>query len=279
MPNILEVENLSKTFPGFALQSISFALPAGYIMGFIGPNGAGKSTTLKLILQLLHQDSGKIRLFDLDPERNQREIKERIGFVFAENYFYEDLSVDEMAKIVASTYKRWQPKVFSAYVDQFDIPRKNKIKTLSRGTQMKFSLAIALSHEADLLLLDEPTSGLDPIVRQELIEILASLREDERKAVLFSTHITKDLEQIADYITFIDQGKLVFSRTKDDILEQYALVKGEPALLTAETKGLFCGWDQTRLGFTGLVSDKIKAGKVLGSQASFEKATLDDIML
>lgn len=279
MSNILEVENLCKTFPGFSLQTLSFSLPAGYIMGFIGPNGAGKSTTLKLILQLLHKDCGQVRLFGLDPHRHEKEIKERIGFVYDENHFYEDLTVETMAKIVASSYKRWQPKIFSAYLEQFAIPRKKKIKDLSRGMQMKFSLALALSHEAELLLLDEPTSGLDPIVRRELIDILSTLREDENKAVLFSTHITKDLEQVADYITFINQGRLVFSQTKDDILEQYALVKGEPDLLSSETKELFSGWSQTSFGFTGLVSDQAKARRIIRKGAVFEKATLDDIML
>lgn len=279
MSNILEIENLSKTFPGFSLQALSFSLPAGYIMGFIGPNGAGKSTTLKLILQLLHKDSGQVRLFGLNPQRNEKEIKERIGFVFDANHFYGDLTVEAMAKIVALSYKRWQPKTFSAYLEQFALPHKKKIKDLSRGMQMKFSLALALSHEAELLLLDEPTNGLDPVARGELIDILSTLREDENKAILFSTHITKDLEKVADYITFINQGRLVFSRTKDDILEQYALVKGRPELLSEETKELFCGWSQTSLGFIGLVSDQAKAREFLPKGTLFEKATLDDIML
>ncbi|CAA7603039.1 Putative ABC transporter [Acididesulfobacillus acetoxydans] len=279
MPNILEVENLSKTFPRFSLQKISFSLAPGYIMGFIGPNGAGKSTTLKLIMHLLHKDSGQIKIFGLDPQHYERQIKDRIGFVYDENHFYEELTLKAMARIMASCYSHWEPQTFTSYLEQFSLPPKEKIKKLSWGMQMKFSLALALSHQAELLILDEPTSGLDPIIRHELIEILSALREDEKKAVLFSTHITTDLEQIADYITFIHDGQLVFSRAKDDILERYALVKGDPGLLTRENQSLFTGWNQTRYGFTGLVPDRAQARLLLGNRVLFEKATLDDIML
>lgn len=277
--NVLEINGLSKNFNTFSLKHLSFNVPKGYIMGFIGPNGAGKSTTIKLILNLLKKDEGNIKIFGFDHLQAEKQIKDRIGFVFDENYFYEELTLASMAKIIAPFYSRWNQAAFDQYLKTFGMFSKIKIKELSKGMKMKFSLAVALSHQADLLIMDEPTGGLDPIVRAELLEILADLIQDEEKSVLFSTHITTDLDKIADYITFINEGKLVFSAAKDDILEQYGVVKGDKNLLDREAEKLFVGLKTNQFGFEGLVADKSLARRTFQERALVEKPTLEDIML
>jgi len=225
MDYILEVNNLRKEFKNFTIDDISFKLEPGYIMGFIGPNGAGKSTTIKLIMNLLKKDGGEIKIFGKDHIKHEKEVKNRIGFVYDENYYYEDLTINSMKNIVASFYSNWDDDKFYQYIKEFDLNPKAKIKTLSKGMKMKFSLAVALSHNADLIIMDEPTSGLDPVFRREILDILYSVIQDDTKSIFFSTHITTDLEKVADYITFINKGKIVFSQAKDDILENYAIVK------------------------------------------------------
>lgn len=197
MEKILEIKNVSKQYDDFSLKNINISLDRGYVMGFIGPNGAGKSTTIKLIMNLIKKDSGQIKVFGLDHEKDEMKIKEKIGFVYDENHFYEELTVHEMKNMIRPFYKRWDEKLFAKYVKEFKLPIKKTIKHLSKGMKMKFSLAVALSHHAELLIMDEPTSGLDPLIRSELLDILRILIEDENKAVFFSTHITSDLEKIA----------------------------------------------------------------------------------
>lgn len=276
---VLEVENVSKDLGGFALRDISFRLDEGYIMGFIGPNGAGKTTTIKLIMNLLRKDAGKIKLFGLDYKTHELEIKNRIGFVFDENYYYEELTVREMKKIAASFYSKWDEEAFNGYVKKFALPLNRKIKDLSKGMKMKFSLAIALSHNAELLIMDEPTSGLDPIIRDELLDILAEFIQDEKRAVFFSTHITSDLDKIADYITFINEGRILFSSTKEELWDNYVLVKGDKVLLDDKLKNSMVGFRENRFGFTGLgFSEKVNALEVK-DRLVVEKPTLEDIML
>jgi ABC-2 type transport system ATP-binding protein len=279
MPYILEIKELKKEFDGFCLKNIGFSMGKGCIMGFIGPNGSGKTTTIKLIMNLLKKDGGEIKVFGLDNIKHEKEIKNRIGFVYDENCFYEELTVNEMKKIIAPFYKNWDEDAFEGYLKKFSLPRNKKIKELSRGMKMKYSLAIALSHKAELLIMDEPTSGLDPLVRSELLEVLADVVQDEEKGVFFSTHITSDLEKIADYITFINNGSIVFSDTKDEIMENYGMVKGPSELLDTHTRKHFIGIKENRFGFEGLVSDKYNAKRVFGDKVIIEKPTLDDIMV
>ncbi len=279
MNEILEVRNLAKQYPGFSLNKISFTLEKGYIMGFIGPNGAGKTTTIKLIMNLLRRDSGEIKVLGLDNIKNELEVKERVGFVYDDNHFYNELSVLEMKKVIAPFYSRWDDGVFKDYLDRFELSPRKKIKDLSRGMKMKFSLVIALSHHAELLILDEPTSGLDPIFRSELLDILVEIIQDENKSIFLSTHLTTDLDKIADYITFINQGELVFCESKDVIMEKYALVKGGNELLDEELKKEFVGIKQSSYGFTGLTRDINRTRQVFGSSVLIEKASLEDIML
>lgn len=279
MGSILEVHKLRKNFKDFTLKDISFSLEKGYIMGFIGPNGAGKSTTIKLILNLLKKDGGEVRAFGLDNIKNEIEVKNRIGFVFDENHYYEELTIMEMKKIISLLYKNWDENDFNRYTKEFNLPPKKKIKDLSKGMKMKFSLAVALSHHADLLLMDEPTSGLDPVARSEFLEILSFIIQDENKGIFFSTHITSDLDKIADYVTFINDGNIILSTAKDDLLDNYGLVKGGTELLDQNLRNKFIGIKENQFGFVGLVKDKQQIKQSFSHEVVIEKPTLEDIML
>lgn len=278
MAYIFEIKDLRKDFKNFSLKNISFNLEYGYIMGFIGPNGAGKTTTIRLMMNLLKKDKGYIKIFGKDHIRYEKEIKDRIGFVYDENYYYEHLSIKQMKNIVAPFYSQWDDKQFDYYIREFDLNPRAKIKTLSQGMKMKFSLAIALSHKADLIIMDEPTSGLDPVFRREILDILYSIIQDDKKSIFFSTHITTDLEKVADYITFINKGEIVFSKTKDEILENYALVKGGSDLLDRDNRQEFIGLRETGVGFEGLVANGKEMGKRFGDKILVEKPSLEDIM-
>ncbi|MDD4172081.1 MAG: ABC transporter ATP-binding protein [Syntrophomonas sp.] len=279
MENVLEIEGLSKSLGDFRLHEVSFALPRGYVMGFIGPNGAGKTTTIKLVMNLMRRDSGEIRVFGLDNRRYEKEIKQRIGFVYDESHFYGELSILDNRRIAASFYRDWDEKVFQQRLRDFDLPAHKKVKDLSRGMRTKFGLALALSHGADFLIMDEPTSGLDPVFRSELMDILRQLMMEENKSVLFSTHITTDLERVADYICFINQGRIVLCQSKDEILQGHVLVKGALDLLTPEAERLFIGIRKNQYGFEGLSADPRRVRQVLGDRVLVEPPSLDDIMI
>jgi len=279
LENVLEIEGLSKSLGDFRLHEVSFALPRGYVMGFIGPNGAGKTTTIKLVMNLMRRDSGEIRVFGLDNRRYEKEIKQRIGFVYDESHFYGELSILDNRRIAASFYRDWDEKVFQQRLRDFDLPAHKKVKDLSRGMRTKFGLALALSHGADFLIMDEPTSGLDPVFRSELMDILRQLMMEENKSVLFSTHITTDLERVADYICFINQGRIVLCQSKDEILQGHVLVKGALDLLTPEAERLFIGLRKNQYGFEGLSADPRRVRQVLGDRVLAELPSLDDIMI
>lgn len=279
MDAILKVEGLCRSFGEFQLKDISLSLPRGYIMGFIGPNGAGKTTTIKLIMNLINRDRGDVIVFGKDNIKNEKEIKQRIGFVYDENYYYDFLSLQEMKNIIAPCYRNWDEALYQQYLKRFELPARKKIKDLSRGMKMKFSLALALSHKAELILMDEPTSGLDPVFRSELLEILQNEIQDENRAILFSSHITSDLERIADYICFINNGQIVFSQTCDELREKYLLVKGPLELLKESTRQLMLNFKENDYGFEGLSDQPEKIRRLLGNQALYEIPSLDQIIL
>jgi ABC-2 type transport system ATP-binding protein len=279
LENILEIKNLRKTFKDFTLNDISFSLPKGYITGFIGPNGSGKTTTIKLIMNLLKKDGGEIKVFGLDHIRQEKEVKNRIGFVYDESHFYEELTVEEMKRIIAPVYEKWDEQQFQSYIGKFALPRNKKIKELSRGMKVKFSLAVALSHHADLLIMDEPTSGLDPVVRSDILDILYALIQDENKGVFFSTHITSDLDRIADYIVMIYNGEILFCTRKDELMENHAVVKGNLSLLDTVRSRNLVGIRKSSYGFEALSTDKGTAAAFAKEGAVIDKPTLEDIML
>jgi ABC-2 type transport system ATP-binding protein len=224
METVLEINNLQKKFADFTLD-ISFALPKGFIMGFVGQNGAGKTTTIKLILNMLKYDSGEIKVFGKDNIKYETEIKEKIGVVLDSPFYVDEWKLATVGSVQKSFYSNWDTVLYEKYLADFKLDPTKKVKALSRGMKMKLMIAVALSHGAELLILDEPTSGLDAVARDELLDILKKFIADENHSVLFSTHITADLEKIADYITFIKDGKIVYSGTKDTLLEKPPIVK------------------------------------------------------
>ncbi len=242
MTPLIEIKNLKKSYKDFSLKDVSFNMEKGCIMGLIGPNGAGKSTIIKLILNLIKKEYGDIKIFGLDNIKHQLEIKDKVGFVFAEDYLYDELSIAEMKRIIAPLYRNWDNTAFKGYMSKFVLPANKKIKNLSKGMKMKLSLALALSHNADLLIMDEPTSGLDPVIRNELLQILTDIIQDENKGVFFSTHITSDLDKIADYITLINDGEIIFSKAKDELLDSHGLIKGDKKLLDDDMKKHLPAW-------------------------------------
>ena len=276
---ILEVRDLCKRYPGFQLADVSFTLPRGYIMGLIGPNGAGKTTTLKLILGALHRDGGTIRAFGLDPAREGAALRSRIGFVHDEPRFYRQLTLAQNAALVARFYRTWGDEEFRRLAVAFELPLDKRFGDLSHGNKTKFALALALSHRAELVVLDEPTSGLDPVFRRDLLDTLTELLQNERASILFSTHITSDLERIADYITLIQDGRIVFSEAKDEILERWALVKGGLEQLESLPPNYFRGLHRGAHGFEALTDDATAARRQLGDSVVIDRATLDDVVL
>src|SRR5690625_322699 len=277
MENMVEIRNLSKQFQGFSLKNVSFNIKKGFITGFIGPNGAGKSTTIRCLMHLAQIDRGDIRVFNTTHEENTKEIKQRIGFVNDENYFYEDFTLERNKRILAPFYKKWSDKKFNHYLKLFQLPKHKRVKHLSKGMKMKFSLAMALSHEPELIIMDEPTSGLDPIVRRELLDLLLDIVQDENKAVFFSTHNTTDIEKVADYITFIHDGNIVFSEEKDDIFEKYALVKGNRNQAVLLLDFPVIGRKDSEVNFECLI-DRKHLPSQWEKTLIIEKPTLEEIM-
>jgi ABC-2 type transport system ATP-binding protein len=232
MNNILEVLGLCKRYGSFALDEVTFNVPQGYIMGFIGPNGAGKTTTLKLILGMIRADSGSISVPD----------KEKIGVVMDTPLYVDEWTLNGVESAISPFYQNWNANKFSEYLKTFGLDPKKKVKMLSRGMKVKLQIAAALSHDAKLLILDEPTSGLDPVARDEICDLLREFVTDDGRSVLFSTHITTDLEKTADYTTFILDGRIVFSGAKDTLLEKYARVTGGPQEINEEQKKFVIGY-------------------------------------
>jgi ABC-2 type transport system ATP-binding protein len=226
MDYILEVNDISKSMKKFSLKDINFNLEHGYIMGLIGPNGSGKTTLINTILGLYKADSGNIKICGHDCNIDESKAKGEIGFILDENPFIDDVSAKDNARMYAPYYKNWNMERFNYYCSRFQIDTKTKLKKLSKGTIIKFQLAFALSHDAKLLVMDEPSSGLDPIFRRELVEIMYDEILGGDKSILFSTHLTEEIDMIADYVTMIHRGKLVFSQSKEELFEQYRIIDG-----------------------------------------------------
>lgn len=276
MDNYLEVTNLSRSFEDFNLNGISFTLPKGYIMGLIGPNGSGKTTTVKLILNMLKRDCGDIKIMGLDNIKDEQKVKESVGVVFDSNYFCADWKVSQAEKSVSVFYKDWDGEKFGELINKFKISPKKKIKDLSKGMQMKLMLACAFSYGAKLLILDEPTSGLDPVSRDELLRLLAEYIEDGEHSVLFSTHITSDLQKTADFITYINSGELFYSGGTDEFMDMFRIVKGGRGELTQDMRERLIGIREFSTGFEALArTADLKAF----SQLEAEPASIDDIVV
>jgi ABC-2 type transport system ATP-binding protein len=274
--NYLELKDVSKSFSGFKLNNIGLSLPKGYIMGLVGSNGAGKTTTIQLILNMLEKDAGEILVFGKDNVINENAIKQDVGVVFDSIFYVDSWTVKDTEKAVSLFYEDWKHDVFFEMVKRFDLPQGKKVGELSRGMQMKLMLACAFSHNAKLLILDEPTSGLDPAIRDEFLEILQDYIKDGERSVLFSTHITTDLERVADYITLINRGELVYSGSMEGLMESYRLIKGRARDLTAELEKSIVGLRKTDMGFEGLIGAKEAAQY---KDCVLDTATINDIVV
>lgn len=272
----LEIRNLSKSFGGFALRNVSFALPKGYIMGLIGPNGSGKTTTIQLILNMLRRDSGTIQVLGRDILAQEQAIKASLGVVFDSSCFSDDWQAAQVEQAISPFYANWNRDTFAQLLRKFHIDPARRGRELSRGMQMKLMLACAFSYDAKLLILDEPTSGLDPVSRDELLSILAAYIEDGEHSVLFSTHITEDLERAADYITYLRYGELVFSGSKEEFVNGFRMAKGGREELTPELRSRAAGIRTFSTGFEALIRAQDAAAF---SHLEIEPASIDEIVV
>lgn len=227
MENILELRDVSKKYgkSGFALDNVSFALPYGSIMGYVGENGAGKTTTIGCILNTLSKDSGTIRLFGKEMIDEDTLLRQDIGVVYDGDNFPGYLNAERLASVMRGLYANWDDGLFQSQLANFKLNKKQKIKTYSKGMTMKLAIAAALAHRPKLLVLDEATSGLDPVMREEILDVFLGFVQDENRSILLSTHITGDLEKVADYITFIHDGRVILSAKKDDLIYRYAVMR------------------------------------------------------
>lgn len=274
--NAIEGINVTKRWKDFAINDVRFTIPQGYITGFIGPNGSGKTTIIKLIMDILQLDHGEINLFGL-PHSNSH-VKQRIGFVYDELFMYDDFTVKNMHKFIAPFYEQWNETLFQDLFEQFNLPYKKKLKHFSKGMKMKCSLLFALSHEPDLLIMDEPTAGLDPIFRRELLHILQDVMVREEQTILISTHITSDLDKIADHIIFINEGDILLQQSMEEVHEQYHIIKGKNDLLDVDIRAMFLGLEETNTGFQALFQGDPSLFNPFADEVIIEQATLEELM-
>ena len=272
--NAIEILGVTKRYDGFTLDNISFSVSKGSIMGFVGQNGAGKTTTIRSLLNITNIDEGEIRLLGLDHIKDEAEIKRRLAVVFDELPFHDIFNASDMARIFEGLYSEWDNAEYYAYLDRFGLPRKKKIGQYSKGMKMKLQIACALSHKAELLVMDEATTGLDPVVRDEILHIFMEYLQDGERSILMSSHITGDLEKIADSVTFIDKGKILLTGYKDVILETHGILKCGKDEIDNIDKSEIISVRVNDFGAEVMLKDREKYSGMVVDQAS-----LDDIML
>ena len=275
----IRVRGLRKQYRGFTLKDVDLDVPRGYVTGLIGPNGAGKTTLIKLVMNLVRRDAGTISVLGLDNLADEVAVKSRIGFIYDEPPFYHDVSLRDQARAIAPFYPGWSDSRFRELASQFGLPLGKRFKALSHGTKMKFALAVALSHGADLLIMDEPTAGLDLEFRRELLDHLTATLQDAGKSVLLSTHITSDLERVADYVTFIRDGAVVFTLPKDELRDRWGVVRADRPSVDRLPAGIVRGRRERAHGVEALVADAAAAREMLGAGAVIDRATFDEVMV
>lgn len=278
MDNILEIKDLCKKYADFELKKVNIQLPKGTIMGFVGENGAGKTTTIKSILNIIKRDSGEIKVFDLDNIKDEKKIKENIGVVLDDSFLSEYLNPTDINKIMKDIYKNWDEKLYFKYIKEFKLPEQKISKEYSSGMKMKLKIAVALSHHPKLLILDEPTSGLDPIARSEILDIFQDFIQDEEHGIFVSSHITSDLEHIADYITFINNGEIVFTKTRDELLDNYGIVKCTEEQFKTIKKDDYIKYKKNKYEYDILIEDKHEFKKKYDFSI-IDKPNIEDIMV
>ena len=276
--NAIEIKGLTKKYDGFTLNNVSFNLPKGCIMGFIGQNGAGKTTTIKTLLNIIKADSGTVTMLGLDHIKNEYEVKEQLAAIFDEIPFHESMTATQLNIMFKGIYKKWDEQKYFGYIERFGLPLKKKTSKLSKGMKMKLQIATALSHGAKLLIMDEATTGLDPIVRNEILDIFREYQQDEDNSILMSSHITSDLEKIADCVTFIDRGKILLSGYKDEILENHGVIKCSKAQLAEISPDDYISVRLNDFGAEAMTDNKAEINKKYPA-LTVEKTTLEEIML
>lgn len=278
MTAALQVTGLTKRYGDFLLDHVSLCVPSGSIVGLIGENGAGKSTTIRGILGMIHRDEGSVLLLGQDAEQLDAAEKEKVGVVLGECNFSEELTPLRLSRVLGELYTQWDPPYFETLLDRLDIPRDKKIKGLSRGTKMKLSIAAALAHHPRLLILDEATSGLDPVVRDDILDLFLDFVQEEQNSILVSSHITSDLEKVADHIVFLHEGRVVFCQEKDELLERCAILKcGEEQLRRIDKEDMLA-CRRRDYEYQVLMRDREQAARKY-PKALLVPATLDEIML
>lgn len=278
MENVIEISNLYKKYNNFELKNINLNIPKGMIMGLIGENGAGKTTTIKAILNVINSYSGEIKVFGKDSKIYEREIKEDIGVVLDDSFLSECLNPCDINKIMEKVYKNWDEKLYFKYIEDFKLPKNKISKEYSSGMKMKLKIATALSHSPKLLILDEPTAGLDPIARNEILDIFQDFIQDEEHSILVSSHITSDLEHIADYITFINNGEIILTKTRDELLEKYGIVKCTKEDFEKIDKKDYIKYRKHKYEYDILVENKEEFKRKYDIQI-IDKPSIEDIMV
>lgn len=276
--NVIEIKGVTKDYGDFRLDNISFAVPKGSVCGFIGQNGAGKTTTIQIILDAINKDSGEVYVFGKSMDKNSAALREDIGVVFDEMGFHEFLTAKQINTIMKNIYKRWNEEKYFEYLKRFSLPVRKACGSFSRGMRMKLQIAAALSHEAKLLIMDEPTSGLDPVVRNEVLQIFREYVIEEDHTILLSSHITGDLEKLADEVVFIDGGKIVLQGNKDEILEKHGILRCRKKELGNISESLLVSAEVSSFGAEVLVNDRKAAGKLYPTLV-IEPAGLEEIMI
>lgn len=276
--NVIEIKNVTKDYGDFKLENINFSVPEGSVCGFIGQNGAGKTTTIKLLLDVINADEGEIFLFGQNIKKDSAKLREDIGVVFDEMGFHEFMTGKDINIMMRNIYKNWDEAAFFDYLKRFSLPSKKKCGDFSRGMRMKLQIAVALSHNAKLLIMDEPTSGLDPIVRNEMLQIFREYVVEEDHTILLSSHITGDIEKLADEVVFINSGKIVLAGNKDDILEKHGILKCKKSELEQVSKPLIVNVQLGSFGVEVLVNDR-RACEKLYPNMVIEQASLEEIMI
>ncbi|HOC33985.1 MAG: ABC transporter ATP-binding protein [Ruminococcus flavefaciens] len=276
--NAIVIKGVTKRYDGFMLDNISFEVPKGCIMGFIGQNGAGKTTTIRSLLHITDIDSGEISIFGMDHIKDEAEVKKRIAVVFDELPFHDVFTAKDMAKIFEGMYPEWDNSVYINYIERFGLPMKKKIGKFSKGMKMKLQIACALSHNAELLVMDEATTGLDPVVRDEMLHIFMEYLQNGERSILMSSHITSDLEKIADMVTFIDRGKILLTGFKDEMLENHGILKCDKEYLKNIDSEDIVSIRTNNFGAEVMVHDRENASYKY-RDCTIDPASLDDIML
>ena len=278
MENILEVKDLCKGYIGFELKNINFNIPKGMIVGLIGENGAGKTTTIKAILNIINKDKGQINIFGLDIQQNEKQIKQDIGVVLDDSFLSEYLTPKGISKIMKNFYPNWDEELYLKYLEKFDLPLDKISKEFSSGMKMKLKIATAISHKPKLLILDEPTSGLDPVARNDILDIFQEFIEDGEHSILLSSHITSDLEHIADYIMFINNGEIIFTKSKDELIENFGIVKCEENDFKNFNKNDYIKYKKSKYGYDVLIENRNDFKRKYNILV-IDKPTIEDIML